>query len=225
MINYQSLRYRVEPMRSEDISQVMQIEHVAFTAPWSARAYDYELHYNEMAHYFVARPQEELSRTPLHSGNGSSRKRHSFWDRFIRQELRSTVPETVSHSPVVGYGGLWLMVDESHISTIATHPDWRGRGIGELLLLAMLDRSAEIGANIVTLEVRVSNSAAQALYTKYRFEIAGRRKGYYSDNGEDAYVMSTPQITTAQFSQHILELRAALVRRLSSSESAVLKHP
>src|SRR5574340_888131 len=63
MIDYAPLIYSVEPMRPEDISAVMEIEHVAFSAPWSARAYDYELHYNEMAHYFVVRPQQALPPT------------------------------------------------------------------------------------------------------------------------------------------------------------------
>ena len=66
---------------------------------------------------------------------------------------------------------------------------WRGRGIGELMLLAMLDRSIELGAHEVTLEVRVSNTVAQNLYCKYGFEVVGRRSSYYRDNDEDAVVM------------------------------------
>ena len=217
MIDYAPLAYRVEPMRPDDIGSVMQIEHVAFSAPWSARAYDYELHYNEMAHYYVVRPQQAWSPESETSaaGNNSGTGRRSLWQRLFGHGIKPVQPQTLERPPVVGYGGLWLMVDEAHISTIATHPDWRRRGVGELLLLAMIDGAAEIGANVVTLEVRVSNVAAQTLYRKYGFEIAGRRKGYYSDNGEDALIMSTPSIGTAQFARHLQELKAALFRRLS----------
>ena len=222
MIDYAQLVFRVEPMRSEDIAQVMQIEHVAFSAPWSARAYDYELHYNEMAHYFVVRPQTvaprhlDLSQANDGRGNGSGRSRPSLWTRLLTRDRRPPVSPPPERAPVIGYGGLWLMVDEAHISTIASHPDWRRRGIGELLLLAMIDSAAEIGANIVTLEVRVTNVPAQALYAKYGFEVVGRRKGYYSDNGEDAYIMTTPSITTADFVRRMQVLQASLFKRLAN---------
>jgi ribosomal-protein-alanine N-acetyltransferase len=107
------------------------------------------------------------------------------------------------------------MVDEAHVSTIASHRDWRRRGIGELLLVSMIDRVTEIGANYVTLEVRVSNLAAQALYRKYGFEVTGERRRYYSDNGEDALIMSTQSLTLADFQRHIQELKSDLFARLS----------
>lgn len=216
MINYAGLAYHVEPMRPEDIPEVMVIEHVAFSAPWSARAYDYELHYNEMAHYYVARPSYPRT-TPDSTVNAHaavSKRRPSIFERFSRSE-KKPVPASNGTTPVVGYGGLWLMIDEAHISTIASHPDWRGKGIGELLLFAMIENSMEIGAQLVTLEVRVSNTAAQSLYRKYGFLVAGTRRGYYSDNGEDAYIMTTPSITTHEYAARLDELRAALLKRVA----------
>src|SRR5512135_1878499 len=190
MIDYARLMYRVEPMTSHDIAAVMQIEQEAFSAPWSARAYDYELQYNEMAHYYVVRPQlnggaPELPRAATPA---------SWWQRLVRRERDVSVPSMAAQNIILGYGGFWLMVDEAHISTIAAHHDWRRRGIGELLLASMIDAGAEIGAQMVTLEVRLSNLNAQSLYRKYGFEVTGRRKGYYSDNGEDALIMSTPAV-------------------------------
>ncbi len=218
MIDYAPLAYRVDPMRPDDISQVMEIEHVAFSAPWSARAYDYELHYNEMAHYYVARRQPAWvsSSAPR---KDPDRERRTMWSRFFGRGPRPHV-RTVDHTPVVGYGGLWLMVDEAHISTIASHPEWRRRGIGELLLVAMIDASADIGGSVVTLEVRVSNAPAQALYRKYAFEVVGLRKGYYSDNGEDAYIMTTPAITTAEYHARFQTLKASLFGRLARASGA-----
>jgi ribosomal-protein-alanine N-acetyltransferase len=131
------------------------------------------------------------------------------------RETRLAADPPAASTPIVGYGGFWLMVDEAHISTIAAHRDWRRRGIGELLLISMIERSAEIGSDVVTLEVRLTNLSAQTLYRKYGFQVTGRRKNYYSDNGEDALIMSTPSITTAEFQRQLLALREKLVVRLS----------
>ena len=93
---------------------------------------------------------------------------------------------------VVGFAGVWLMVDDAHITTFGVHPDWRRQGIGRQLLLNVSELSIAIGARRMTLEVRPSNEAAQALYRAFGFEVAGRRPRYYTDDGEDALVMTTP---------------------------------
>lgn len=93
---------------------------------------------------------------------------------------------------VVGFAGIWLMVDDAHVTTFGVHPDWRRQGIGRQLLLNVSELSIAIGARRMTLEVRASNHAAQALYQAFGFEIAGRRPRYYTDDGEDALVMTTP---------------------------------
>lgn len=95
---------------------------------------------------------------------------------------------------IVGFAGIWLMVDEAHITTFSIHPDWRRQGIGRQLLLNLAELSTTIGARRMTLEVRESNGVAQALYRGFGFEMAGRRRAYYSDDGEDALVMTTPDL-------------------------------
>ena len=95
---------------------------------------------------------------------------------------------------VVGFAGVWLMVDEAHVTTFGVHPDWRRQGIGRQLLLNVCELSVAIGARRMTLEVRVSNEAAQALYRSFGFEVVGRRPHYYTDDGEDALVMTTPEL-------------------------------
>jgi len=111
---------------------------------------------------------------------------------------------------VVAYGGLWLMVDEAHITTIAVRPDMRGKHLGELMLVALVDIAIGLGARWVTLEVRVSNHIAQSLYRKYTFHSTGIRPRYYSDNQEDALVMWTDDITTKSFQEFFRQRIAAL---------------
>lgn len=108
---------------------------------------------------------------------------------------------------LIGFGGIWLMVDEAHITTIAVRPAERGRGIGTALLLALLDAARDGGAAVATLDVRVSNVGAQRLYERLGFLPAGRRVRYYDDNGEDALIMTTPPLASAE--QRAREARMA----------------
>jgi [ribosomal protein S18]-alanine N-acetyltransferase len=132
----------------------------------------------------------------------------------FQQELRHNrlARYTVARqgNAVVGYAGVWLMVDEAHITTFAVHPDWRRQGIGRRLLLAMLIVAEELQAVRMTLEVRVSNLAAQALYLAHGFAIAGRRERYYTDDGEDAYVMTTPPLLSAAMREPMEAARQAV---------------
>jgi len=111
---------------------------------------------------------------------------------------------------VVAYGGIWLMVDEAHVTTFAVHPRYRRRRIGERLLLALLDLSLDRHAREATLEVRLSNLAARRLYEKYGFRPVGIRPRYYSDNQEDALIMTTELLAGTQMRQRMTRLRAAL---------------
>lgn len=116
---------------------------------------------------------------------------------------------------IVGFTGFWLIADEIHVSTIATHPQWRGRGLGELLLLSLLFDAYDHPANMATLEVRRSNSVAQALYRKYQFEEVGTRPRYYRDTGEDALLMTMASLN-ARYYQFLEAQQAALFQRLRS---------
>jgi [ribosomal protein S18]-alanine N-acetyltransferase len=111
---------------------------------------------------------------------------------------------------VAGYGGMWLMVDEAHITTFAVHPAWRRQRIGERLLLAFLDLAIDRGAHEATLEVRLSNLAARKLYEKYGFRPVGLRPRYYSDDHEDALIMTTTPLDEPAMRERIERLRAVL---------------
>jgi len=117
---------------------------------------------------------------------------------------------------VVAYAGVWLLVDEAHVTTFAVAPSWRRRRIGERLLLALLDLSIERGARVATLEVRLSNLGARRLYEKYGFRPVGIRPRYYSDDNEDALIMTTEALAGPAMTAR-LELRRAEVAALSGA--------
>ena len=117
---------------------------------------------------------------------------------------------------MVAYCGFWMAADEAHISTIAVDPRYRRQGIGQLLLMTAIEQAVELRASIVSLEVRVSNLTAQELYHKYGFRAVGLRARYYSDNREDAVIMTAPHIASAPYQRMLRNLREELVQRLSS---------
>jgi ribosomal-protein-alanine N-acetyltransferase len=90
---------------------------------------------------------------------------------------------------IVGYLCLWEIGSEVHITNLAVHPDYRRRGVARALLEAMLAGARQRGVELVFLEVRPTNAEAIGLYASFGFQVIGRRKGYYFDNGEDALVM------------------------------------
>jgi [ribosomal protein S18]-alanine N-acetyltransferase len=111
---------------------------------------------------------------------------------------------------VVAYAGMWMMVDEAHVTTFAVHPGWRRQRIGERLLLTLLDLARGRRAREMTLEVRLSNLAARRLYEKYGFRPVGLRPRYYSDDNEDALIMTTDPLDTPRMRARIERLRAAV---------------
>ena len=110
----------------------------------------------------------------------------------------------------VAYGGIWLMVDEAHVTTFAVLPDWRRKGVGARLMLALMELSREVGAHVLTLEVRLSNVPARTLYQRFGFRPVGVRPRYYSDNGEDALIMTTDPITSPQMEARMAAMRARI---------------
>jgi ribosomal-protein-alanine N-acetyltransferase len=204
--------YFIEPMTEDDIPQVQQIEAQSFTTPWSASTYRRELRNSQSCRYIVARTSA-LPPPPEHSQPDS--RRSGIFNQLL-DALFARHAEAAPPRPIVGYGGLWLTFEDAHVTTIAVDPDHRGRGVGELLLNALIDHAYELGAKQITLEVRVSNTAAQRLYLKYGFQPAGTRPRYYTDNGEDALIMWTDSIEAPEFRARLSELRRLLFARLQA---------
>jgi len=204
-MNLEGLPYSVTPMRVEDVTAVTAIERMVFSLPWSANAFTYELRNNPSSEYLVLRYLPWAGK--LH-GTAA----------LLRPVQRLLKPAR-NDLALLGYGGFWMMVEEAHICTLAVRPEWRGRGLGELLLASLIERALERRAEVLTLEARVSNQTAQSLYAKYGFRTVGRRKGYYSDNGEDALIMTTDSIVSPAYQHRYHELMDALYERLVSQPS------
>ena len=149
------------PLTLTDLESVMELEAVSFPTPWSLATYHSELTRNSRSRYLKVWPAPlPGSRAPV-----------------------ATLPALIAQ------GGIMLFGAEMHIVTIAVQPAWRGRSIGEWLLLALLALGREEGAHTATLEVRVSNEIALRLYRRAGFESVGYRRRYYPDK-EDARILA-----------------------------------
>lgn len=208
-------------MTLADIPRVTEIERLAYPSPWPPSAYKKELQENRYAHYIVVR-DTKLMTSPARTEHIEAPRRSFPLSLLPSKQATQLSPDAAS---TIGFAGLWLMVDDSHVTTIAVHPDYRGKGIGELMLSSLIGISYEIGARMVTLEVRVSNSVAQNLYRKYGFKEAGVRRRYYSDNHEDALIMWTDEINGQPYRERFQRLRAALQARLDTEDGPASAQP
>ena len=201
-------------MSKGDISQVSEIDREAFPALWPPANYRRELE-NRLAHYIVACDNErvqgpEIEATPPKGFSGLAFKLgHLFSnDRFYANQLSTT-----GEQYVFGFAGFWIMAGEAHITNVAVREKHRRQGMGELLLISLIDLATELDTRLVTLEVRASNTAAQSLYSKYGFIQVGVRRGYYTDDREDAVLMSLEDITSAPVQANLQWLKEAHFNR------------
>ena len=205
--------YVVRPMRAEDIPQVMQIEREAFPTEWPPPSFKRDLN-NRLTHYLVALEESGSPCQTKVEQEGNLPRLVSKIRRLLNKGHRfseGTVTQTKEN--IVGYASMWLMMDEAHLTSIAVRQSHRRQGIGELLLVSIINLATQLNAQVLTLEVRLSNLAAQALYEKYGFTKRGVRRGYYSDNGEDAVIMSTEKITSASYQAKFQELKRGYIQR------------
>ena len=213
----------IRRMTKQDISQIARIDREAFPTMWPPINFGHELS-NKLAYYVVACDGEQRIENPQPAIKLVAVK--SFfgikWPFGSKQPEPEPEPEDETVDMISGFLGLWMMVDQAHIINIAVRNSHRGRGIGELLLIAGIDLAYELKALTVTLEVRAGNMTAQNLYAKYGFNKAGIRKGYYTDNKEDAIIMTTDVITTPHYKNKFLALKESHLRKLGEPEYNLL---
>jgi len=164
----------IAPMEIDHLDHIMEIEQVAFPTHWSRAVFKRELTTNKNGHYWTIQPDNKL---PIRTVGKSNKS------------LAEPPPA------ILCYGGFWLLGEEAHIVSVATHPQWRQRGLAKKLMLVLLDKAILLGATEVTLEVRTSNIAARALYGNLGFIEVGRRKNYYPPTekfgeSEDALILT-----------------------------------
>jgi [ribosomal protein S18]-alanine N-acetyltransferase len=184
-----ALRTRLRPMTSDDIAQVMEIERESFPSMWPQTAYRRELQ-NKIARYIVLTEVRDEADEPEHAPPGLI----GALRRVVGRDAAADARERL-----IGFLGLWLMAGEGHIVTVAVREGFRRMGIGERLLIACVEMAMELDQEVVTLEGRASNHVAQLLYEKYGFNRLGVRNRYYTDNNEDAVVMTTPDLRSAEY--------------------------
>jgi ribosomal-protein-alanine N-acetyltransferase len=213
-----AVRYSVRPMDLGDISQVMEIEKGSFPSIWPSTAFKREIRHNRLARYLVAVEQPVREGEPQEAeATPTSRPlppptpfRMGRWLTELRRLFGAE--EDAEPSPhqdlVIGFVGVWLIADEAHIVTIAVRDGYRRRGIGELLLIAAIELALMNEREMISLECRTSNDAAIALYDKYGFQRLGIRPHYYSDNREDAVIMTAEGIDRASYQSLFRRLKA-----------------
>lgn len=205
-----TLSYTVRPMQLDDVPQATEIDQECFPTQWPPPPYRSDLLLNRRARYLVA-CKDGNHAAPL----GKREQRGSPLDhpRVGARRLFYKAGASPLSQLVVGIIGFWLMAGEAHITTIGVRQAYQRLGIGELLLISTIDLALTRQAEVITLEVRLSNTAAQELYQKYGFTKRGVRGGYYTDNREDAVIMTTDTLTSAPFQGQFQLLKRAYAGR------------
>jgi ribosomal-protein-alanine N-acetyltransferase len=194
----------VAPMTPDDLDEIMPLERQCFADPWTRRMYLSDLTTNEAATYLTVRIAAKRGK----------------WPRSVADSEQQMADSASELSAILAYGGFWLLLDEAHIATVASHPDLRGCGLGQWLMLALLDAAMARGAATSTLEVRAGNLPAKSLYEKLGYEIAGVRKRYYRD-GEDGLIMTTPPLAEPVMQSRLSAARADVLAKLERCFEAI----
>ena len=194
--------YHLRYMLLQDVEMVQQIDHEAFP-PTSPRPRFKREIMSKNARYLVVssgKPPQISARKELNSDPIDRPSGLKSWITGVINQLKK--PQRFvgyTSDKILGFVGILLSGDESHITAIAADLSQRGKGVGELLLIGVIKLSWLEKIQTVTLEVRVSNHVSQSLYKKYGFAEQGIRKRYYLDNHEDAIIMSTPSINSLEY--------------------------
>jgi [ribosomal protein S18]-alanine N-acetyltransferase len=187
--------FEIRAMEGRDIPAVVSLDRQVFLDPWPESAYVQEIYFNPSAHYFLL---ELLD--PSHTRRWyDHRRRHA--------------------SRLVGFVGMRVEGTRGHISTLAIRVEWRGHGLGELMLMVAINQAIADDAYVLGLEVRISNAVAQNLYDKYGFQRQSQLRNYYAD-GEDAYYLQVRLKDNRDYCVRAEERLATLLDQLHVKWSA-----
>ena len=194
---HKEMNIAVRSMDLVDSTSLSHIERDAFPTQRPPTPFKRDIH-NKKARYLVAYKLSSETTNTENSTPGQMAKPGTF-RTVLNRIVGKDQSDTDVDPRIIGYIGSFFQLEESHITAVGVHSAYRGKGIGELLLIAGLDLAQLRGATEATLEVRVSNEIAQSLYRKYAFEEKGIRPKYYTDNNEDAMIMTTPNIQSQEY--------------------------
>ena len=207
-----AMPFAVRALTAADVPQVQEIEREAFPGHFPPTPFLNVLRDRTSSHLVACRipgaPGKPAAGRRVKPGGGPARLAAAI--RGVSASLRRAGQ---SRDLVAGFLGAWHAADEAHVITLGVRHEYRGRGVGELLLIAAIEQAYARDASIVTLEVRPSNVAARKLYEKYRFDVAGVRKGYYADDREDALIMTAGPIGTPSYAAAFAEAKERHQRR------------
>ena len=211
--------YALRPMQERDLAQAAEIERDAFPTLFPPTSFRRELK-NRLARYLVVWSLEDppgFAQKPTESPKRITR----LWRSAASLWNGRPIAWQPGLPYIVGFLGTWYMHDEAHIVSVGVRSDYRGFGIGELLLIGAIEQAQRRRMQAVTLEVRVSNYVAQNLYKKYGFQKMGVRKGYYSDNRQDAQIMTVSPINSRTYRQDLSQLIASHKRRWGVADRTI----
>jgi len=194
--------YMLHIATPEDIDQLMDLEREVFPTLWPPTNFARETKKTGQVVLVASVHNDEPK--PSRSERSSS-----LVERVVDGIRTLTSPGSGVNNGgdrSAGWATIWFVAGEAHIASIGVAESDRRRGVGELLVLASIEAAAATECDELTLEVRASNEAAQSLYRKYGFRVVGERKGYYVENGEDALIMTTPDIRDPEYAARLAQL-------------------
>jgi [ribosomal protein S18]-alanine N-acetyltransferase len=186
----------LKPLTADLLPAAVELDQVCFGRLWTLEGYRRELE-SPNSELIVLQPEGTRQLTEAIANFGNA---------------------TLDQSLIIGLGCFWSIVEEAHITIVAVHPDYQRQGLGQALLWALLSQAQQRGLERATLEVRVSNQAAIALYEKFGFREAGRRRRYYEDTGEDALILWRGGLQYPEFAQTLIDWQTLISEQLSRSD-------
>ena len=220
-----AMPFAVRPLAEGDIAQSAETEREAFPTLFPPTPFKRELK-NRRASYLVAWLQDHALAPRPSAPESEEEPQRPLFGRLLRTAKSRWLARPSAWEPgqdyIVGFLGTWYGVDKAHIVSVGVRQTYRGQGIGELLLIAAIEHAMARPVDVVTLEVRVSNHVAKRLYSKYGFTERGLRKGYYSDDREDAVIMTTEAINKPPYPAQFRELVDAHEERWVRSQRSVV---
>jgi ribosomal-protein-alanine N-acetyltransferase len=207
----------LKPLTPELIPAAVELDQLCFGGLWTLAGYQRELESPNSDLLVLTTNNRQEKSFECSTSNPKSNTPQNPKPKLSSTEKRHEQNPKLSSVPLLGLGCLWAILEEAHITILAIHPDYQRQGLGQALLYALMVSAQRRGLERATLEVRVSNQSALALYQKFGFQEAGRRRRYYEDTGEDALILWRGGLQHPEFQQTLLKWQGQVGDRLQPS--------